>query len=149
MVAGTTVCVKLNFSSIPYIFFTLWLKLELQWSLRRKTAPSAVTWWSLVGVRSHIGVQNVQKILFGADKGRSHKTSRSYNRGSLVAGTTVIETANQHQPYLQFIQLAAEIEPTTHSLRSIFSKVFLNNLTILSAVIQLTIKLATQSSSLL
>ena len=62
---------------------------ELQWSLPRKTAPSAVTGWSLMGVRSHIGVQNVQKILFGADKGRSHKTSRSYNRGSLVAGTTV------------------------------------------------------------
>ena len=42
-----------------------------------------------MGVRSHIGVQNVQKILFGADKGRSHKTSRSLIRGSLVAGTTV------------------------------------------------------------
>ena len=42
-----------------------------------------------MGVRSHIGVQNVQKILFGADKGRSHKTSRSYNRRSLIAGTTV------------------------------------------------------------
>ena len=48
-----------------------------------------VTRWSLVGVRSHIGVQNVLKILLGADKGRSHKTSRSYNMGSLVAGTTV------------------------------------------------------------
>ena len=32
---------------------------------------------------------NVQKILFGADKGRSHKTSRSLIRGSHVAGTTV------------------------------------------------------------
>ena len=42
-----------------------------------------------MGVRSHIGVQDVQEILFGADKGRSHKTSQSYNRGSLVAGTTV------------------------------------------------------------
>ena len=39
-----------------------------------------------MGVQSDIGVQN---ILFGADKGRSHKTSRSYSRGSLVAGTTV------------------------------------------------------------
>ena len=48
-----------------------------------------VTKWSLVRVRSHIGVQNVQEILFGADKGWSHKTSRSHNRGSLVAGTTV------------------------------------------------------------
>ena len=62
----------------------------LQWSLQRKTAPSAVTRWSLVGVRSHIGVQNVLKILFGANEGRSHKTSRSYNRGSLVARTTVM-----------------------------------------------------------
>ena len=34
-----------------------------------------------MGVRSHIGVQNVQKIPFGADKGRSHKTSRSLIRG--------------------------------------------------------------------
>ena len=42
-----------------------------------------------MGVRSDIGVQNVQKILFGAEKGRSHKTSQSYNRGFLVAGTTV------------------------------------------------------------
>ena len=40
-------------------------------------------------IRSHIGVQNVLKILFGADKGRSHKTSRSLIGGSLVAGTTV------------------------------------------------------------
>ena len=46
-----------------------------------------------MGVRSHIGVQNVLKILFGADEGRSHKTSRSYNRGSLVAGTTVSQIA--------------------------------------------------------
>ena len=43
-----------------------------------------------MGVRSHIGVQNVQKILFGEDKGQSHKTSRSHNRGSFVAGTTVL-----------------------------------------------------------
>ena len=43
-----------------------------------------------MGVRSDIRVQNVQKILFDADKGRSYKTSRSYNRGSLVAGTTVL-----------------------------------------------------------
>ena len=42
-----------------------------------------------MGVQSDIGVQNVQKILFGADKGRSHKTSRSHIRGSFVAGTTV------------------------------------------------------------
>ena len=42
-----------------------------------------------MGVQSHNGVQNVQKILFGAHKGRSHKTSRSYNRGSFIAGTTV------------------------------------------------------------
>ena len=28
-------------------------------------------------------------MLFGADKRQSHKTSRSYNKGSLVAGTTV------------------------------------------------------------
>ena len=42
-----------------------------------------------MGVRSGIGVQNGKKILFGADKGLSHKTSRSLIRGSLVAGTTV------------------------------------------------------------
>ena len=41
-------------------------------------------------VRSHIGVKNKKKILFDADKGRSHKTSQSHNRGSLVAGTTVL-----------------------------------------------------------
>ena len=43
-------------------------------------------------VRSDIGVQNVQEIPFGADKGRSHKTSRSHNRRSFVAGTTVVNT---------------------------------------------------------
>ena len=43
-----------------------------------------------MGVRSDIGVQNVLKILFGADKGRSHKTSRSHNKGSFVAGITVL-----------------------------------------------------------
>ena len=43
-----------------------------------------------MGVRSHIGVQNVHKILFGADKGRSNKTCRSLIRGSLVTGTTVM-----------------------------------------------------------
>ena len=42
-----------------------------------------------MGVRSDIGVQNVHKIPFGADKRRSHKTSRSHIRGSFVAGTTV------------------------------------------------------------
>ena len=42
-----------------------------------------------MGVRSHIGVQNVHKILFGADKGQSHKTSRSLIRRSFIAGTTV------------------------------------------------------------
>ena len=64
---------------------------EVQWSLQHKTidCPTAVTGWSLVGVRSDIRAQNVQKILFGVDKGRSHKTSRSLIRGSLVAGTTV------------------------------------------------------------
>ena len=40
-------------------------------------------------VRSDIRVQNGKEILFGAYKGRSHKTSQSYNRGSLVVGTTV------------------------------------------------------------
>ena len=50
-----------------------------------------VAGWSLVGVRSDIGVQNVQKILFGANKRRSHKTSRSHIRGSFVAGTTVYD----------------------------------------------------------
>ena len=53
------------------------------------TAPSAVKKWSLVRVWSHIGVQNVQEILYGGDKWRSHKTSQSHNRGSLIAGTTV------------------------------------------------------------
>ena len=44
-----------------------------------------------MGVRSDIGAQNVLKILSGADKGRSHKTSQSLIRGSLVAGTTVLQ----------------------------------------------------------
>ena len=39
---------------------------------------------------THIGVQNIQEILFGENKGRSHKTSRSHNRGSLFSGTTVV-----------------------------------------------------------
>ena len=39
--------------------------------------------------RSYIGVQNVQKILFGPDQGRSHKTSRSHSRGSFVSGRRV------------------------------------------------------------
>ena len=43
--------------------------LIIQWSLRWKTTPSVVIGWSLRGVRSDIGVQNVLKILFGADKG--------------------------------------------------------------------------------
>ena len=43
----------------------------IQWSLQRKTAPSVVTKWSLVRVRSHVGVKNVQEILFGVDKGQS------------------------------------------------------------------------------
>ena len=50
-----------------------------------------------MGVRSDIGVQNVLKILFGANKGRSHKTSRSLNRGSLIAGTTVYVCAKVQQ----------------------------------------------------
>ena len=37
-----------------------------------KDRPSAVTEWSLVDVRSDIGVQNVQKMLFWADKGGGH-----------------------------------------------------------------------------
>ena len=72
-------------------------RFSIQWSLRRKTAPSAVTKWSLVRVRSHIGVRNVQEILFGVDKGLSHKTSRSHNRGSCVAGTTVLYLIPQTQ----------------------------------------------------
>ena len=54
-----------------------------------KGRPSAVTGQSLMGERSDIGVQNAQKILFGAEKGWSHKTSWSLIRGSFVAGTTV------------------------------------------------------------
>ena len=54
-----------------------------------KDRPSAVTVRSLVGVRSDIGVQNVHEILFGADKGRSHTTSRSHISGSFIAGTTL------------------------------------------------------------
>ena len=41
-------------------------------------------------------VQNVLKILFGLDKGRSHKTSRSHNRGSFVAGTTVYRKKDRY-----------------------------------------------------
>ena len=47
-----------------------------------------------MGVRSDIGVQNVQKIQFGADKGQSHKTSRSHKRRSFIAGTTVLACGN-------------------------------------------------------
>ena len=43
-----------------------------------------------MGVRSHIWVHFVLKILLGAELGRSHKTSLSYNRGSYNAGTTVL-----------------------------------------------------------
>ena len=46
-------------------------------------------------VRSDIGVQNVLKILFRADKGQSHKTSRSIIRGSFVAGTIVVQNPLQ------------------------------------------------------
>ena len=52
-----------------------------------------------MGLRSDIGVQNVQKILFGADKGRSHKTSRSHNRGSFIAGTTVMSLLRWRPTY--------------------------------------------------
>ena len=71
---------------------------HVQWSLCCKTAPSAGLRRSLVGVRSHIGVQFVLKILLGAEGGRSHMTSRSYNRGSYNAGTTVciIEVSRMH-----------------------------------------------------
>ena len=41
-------------------------------------------------MRSDIGVQNVLEILFGEDKWRSHKTSRSHNTGSFIKGTTVL-----------------------------------------------------------
>ena len=40
-----------------------------------------------MGVQPEVGVQNVQKILFGEDKGQSHETSRSHIKGSVVAGT--------------------------------------------------------------
>ena len=62
---------------------------HLQWSLRCKTAPSAGLRRSLVGVRSHIRVHFVLKILLGAEGGRSHKTSWSYNKGFYNAGITV------------------------------------------------------------
>ena len=45
-----------------------------------------VTKWSLDGMPFDIGLQNVQKILFVADKGQSHKTSRSHIRGSSSQG---------------------------------------------------------------
>ena len=48
------------------------------------------------GVVSYRGAK-CTKILFGADKGRSHKTSGSLIRGSLLAGTTVLEMCNQYQ----------------------------------------------------
>ena len=51
-----------------------------------------------MGVRSDIKVQNVQKILFGADKGQSHKTSRSLIRGSFIAGTTVYKAESLLRP---------------------------------------------------
>ena len=72
------------------IYFAKYGSLMIQWSLQRKTVSSAVSGWSLVGVQSYIGVQNVHKILFGEDKGRSHKTSQSLIRGSLIPGTTVL-----------------------------------------------------------
>ena len=70
-----------------------WYQRDIQWSLRCKTAPSAGLKQFLVGVRSHVRVHFVLEILLGAEGGRSHKTSRSYNRGSYNAGTTVDFTA--------------------------------------------------------
>ena len=58
----------------------------VQWSLWQETATSAVTAWSLVLLWSDVGEQNVQKILF-SEKERSHKTSRSHIRGSLITET--------------------------------------------------------------
>ena len=58
----------------------------IQWSLRCKTAPFAGLKRSLVGVLSHIGVHFGKKILFGAERGRSYKTSRSYNKGLTMQG---------------------------------------------------------------
>ena len=55
-----------------------------------------------MGVRSDIGVQNVQKMLFGADKERSHKTSWSHNRGSFVAETTVPLVIDQTISKIEF-----------------------------------------------
>ena len=52
-----------------------------------------------MGVRSDIGVQNVHKILFWEDKGRSHKTSWSQNRGSFDAGTTVLVSGEFTRDY--------------------------------------------------
>ena len=49
-------------------------------------------------MRSDIAVQNVHKILFGANKGRSHKTSRYLIKGSFVAGTTVIHNQISNTP---------------------------------------------------
>ena len=42
-----------------------------------------------MGVRSHIRVHFLLEILSGAEVGWSHKTSRSYNRGSYNAGTNL------------------------------------------------------------
>ena len=58
----------------------------VQWSLHCKTTPSAGLKRSLMGVRSHIGVQFVLKILLGVEGGQSHETNRSYNRGLTTQG---------------------------------------------------------------
>ena len=55
-----------------------------------KIAPSAVTGWSLEGVWSHIGVQNIPKTQFVEDQGQSQKTSQSHIRWSFVAEITVL-----------------------------------------------------------
>ena len=65
-----------------------------------------------MGVRSGIEVQNVHKILFGEDKGWSHKTCWSRNRGSFVAGTTVyIRLWNWHilGPYALVVPFGGHI----------------------------------------
>ena len=68
----------------------------IQWSLHCKIAPSAGLRRSLMGVRSHIGVYFVLKILLGAEGGRSHKTGRPYNRRSYNAGTTVFDSLDNN-----------------------------------------------------
>ena len=61
-----------------------------------------------MGVRSHIRVHFLLKIIPGAEGGRSHTTSRSYNRGSYNAGTTVVTNVRENHKIISSVQLSGK-----------------------------------------